>query len=232
MCFSPEASFSLAGVLAASGGYCVQKAVRVDRRSLPLAIIPVVFGVQQFCEGWVWTGIDRGDPGLTRTAALFYLFFALVFWPVWIPYSMRFIERSRRSRWFLRAMTAIGVVIGLGLMLPMIFDPARLAIGVHHHSIHYNIDQSPTFTIFPGALWQVLYLGVVSTPLFVSSSPKLVHCGVAVILSACATYVFFDHAFASVWCFFAAALSLYLCVVFSALPGHASQLDRAEASRI
>ena len=118
-------------------------------------------------------------------------------------------------RLYLRAMTAVGAVVGLGLVLPVVGDPAWLAIVVSHHSIHYNLSESPTFDLLPGAVWQALYLIVVSTPLFVSSVQKMVHCGVAVIVSAAATYVFFDHAFASVWCFFAAALSLYLCVLFA-----------------
>jgi hypothetical protein len=217
MCFSPEVSFSLAAGLAVGGGYCVRRAVRIDAAFLPLAAIPSVFAVQQFCEGWVWTGVARGDPGLTRVAALSYLFFALLFWPIWIPFSMLLVERSPRTRWFLRAMTVVGMAIGLGLMVPVVVDPAWLTIGVIRHSIHYNVGLSPIFDALPGALWQALYLLVVSTPLFVSSLHKLVHCGVAVIVSAAATHVFFDHAFASVWCFFAAALSLYLCVFFSAI---------------
>ena len=217
MCFSPEVSFSLAGTLAIGGGYCIHKAVRVDRAYLPLATIPAIFAVQQFCEGWVWSGVERGDPTLTKVAALSYLFFALFLWPVWIPYSMLLVERSRRTRLFLRAMTLLGIVVGLGLLIPIVVDPAWLALGVNHHSIHYNIAESPIFGVFPGVLWQALYLIVVSTPLFVSSLHKMVHCGVAVILSAAATHVFFDYAFASIWCFFAAALSLYLCVVFAGM---------------
>jgi len=220
MCFSPEASFSLAGVLAVGGSYCLHRADRVDRSYLPMAAIPIVFAVQQFCEGWVWIGLERGDPGLTKLAALSYLFFAVCFWPVWIPYSMLLVEQSRRTRFFLRAATSTGIVLGLGLTLPVIVDPSWLAVDVSHHSLHYNIGRSPIFQMFPDVLWEAIYLVVVSTPLFASSVQKMVHAGVAVIVSAAATHVFFDHAFASVWCFFAAGLSIYLCVFFASLrPG-------------
>jgi hypothetical protein len=226
MCFSAEASFTLAGTLTVAGGYCVRRALCTERRLLPLAIVPLVFGVQQFCEGWVWTGIGRGDPVLTKVAALFYLCFALFFWPFWIPCSMLLVERGSWSRWFLRAATAIGLVVGLGLMVPVIVAPNWLAIAVSRHSIHYNLGESPVFDLMPGIVWQALYLIVVSAPLFVSSMQKIVHCGVAVIVSAAATHVFFDHAFASVWCFLAAALSLYLCVVFQALRAPALGVPR------
>ena len=217
MCFSREASFVLAGTLVVAGTYCVRKAARVDRSYLPLAVIPVVFAVQQFCEGWVWTGIARGDPALTRIAALSYLLFALLFWPMWIPYSMLLVERSPRTRLLLRAMTAIGLAIGLGLLVPAVVEPSSMVVQVSRHSLHYNIADAVVFQAFPGELWQALYLLVVSAPLFVSSEHKMLHVGLAVILSAAVTHVFFEHAFASVWCFLAAALSVYLCVLFSTL---------------
>lgn len=219
MCFSPEVSFSLAGALGAGGAYCIYKAIRSDRGLWPLAIVPVVFGVQQFFEGWVWTGVERGDPGLTKTASLCYLFFALFFWPFWIPYSMLLMERSRTTRRFLRLMTAMGIILGLALIVPVIVAPAWLTVQVSHHSIHYDIDRSPIFAALPDIVWKVLYLIVVATPLLVSSVQKMVHVGLALVISAAVAQVLFNHAFTSVWCFFAAALSLYLCVFFATLPG-------------
>jgi hypothetical protein len=218
MCFSPTASFSLAGALAVSGGYCLHKAWREERALVPLAIIPIAFALQQFCEGWVWTGIHRGNAEMIKVAAISYLLFALLFWPVWIPFSTLLVVRSRRTRRALRAMTALGAILGLALMLPILVDPHWLAIQVHVRSVHYNLGDSPIFGILPEWLWEALYVIVVATPLFVSSVRILVHCGVAVIVSAMATYVFFDHALASVWCFFSAALSLYLVLVISSRP--------------
>jgi hypothetical protein len=105
---------------------------------------------------------------------------------------------------------------------PIVTGPASLAIGVANHSLHYNIGESTIYDAFPGWLREASYLIVVSTPLFVSSLHEMIHCGVAVILSAAVTKVFFDHAVVSVWCFFAAVLSLYLCVLFATLPGDRS----------
>lgn len=217
MCFSPAVNFSLSGVLVAGGTYCVHRARRVDPKFLPLAAIPVVFAVQQFSEGWVWIGVDRGDAQLTSVAAIAYLFFALLFWPIWIPLCTLFVARSGKTKIFLRAMTALGAFVGLALFVPTV-APTGLAVIVHQHSLHYNIGSSPIFHAVPGLVWQAAYIAVVSTPLFVSSARKLVHAGVAVVVSAAVTHVFFDYAFASVWCFFSAALSLYLCVVFYRLP--------------
>lgn len=214
MCFSQEASFALAGTLAVGGAYCLRAAARRDRALLPLAAIPAIFAIQQFCEGWVWRGLESGRPATASVAAVAYLFFAVCFWPVWIPFSMLVAERSRRAARFLLAMTVTGLAIGIGLFLPIAIDPGWLVIQVSSHSLHYNIGESPIFGIVPGVIWQVLYVAVVATPLFVSSLQKMVHGGVAVIVSVAASHIFFDHALTSVWCFFAAVLSLYLCVLF------------------
>lgn len=217
MCFSPEVSFTLSGALAVGGTYCVHQARKIDRKFLPLAAVPIVFGVQQFGEGCVWTGIARGDARLTTIAGIAFLFFALWFWPIWIPLCTLFVERSRKTKLFLLAMTALGALIGVLLFVPTALAPSWLLVGVDHHSLRYNIDPSPIFHAIPGAVWQAGYIAAVATPLFVSSEHKLVHAGVAIVLSAAITRVFFDYAFASVWCFFAAALSLYVCFVFYTL---------------
>ncbi|MBS1122677.1 MAG: hypothetical protein H6Q90_4905 [Deltaproteobacteria bacterium] len=217
MCISPEVSFAMSGVLGVSGAYCVQRAVRVDRSFLPLAIIPVMFGIQQFSEGLVWVGLERGDPAMVSAAARVFLYVALAFWPIWVPVSTLLVERHGRTKHFLVAMSGVGLVLGLGLMIPLFVDPSWLTVHVVHHSLHYNISRSPVFAVFPGGLWEVLYLLVVSAPLFVSSVNQLVHLGVAIILSAAVSYVLVEHTFASVWCFVAAGLSLYLCTVFFAL---------------
>jgi hypothetical protein len=217
-CLSPEVSFSLSGSLLVAGGYCIEKAVRGDRSYLPLAIIPAVFGLQQFCEGWVWTGLHRGQSHLVTIAAIAYLFFALCFWPVWVPLSMLFVQRRRRVHLLLFAMTGIGIAIGITVLVPLLIEPSWLRVDVDHHSLHYNVSSSPAFRVLPNAMWQALYFFAVATPLLVSGSRKLMHFGMALILSAAATHILLPDTFASAWCCFAAAMSLYVVTIFYRLP--------------
>ena len=85
MCFSAEASFAVGAVLLPAGIYCAKTALRKGRRYLGLAAIPFFFAAQQFCEGVAWMGLRRDDPNLTQAGSLGFLFFALAFWPFWIP---------------------------------------------------------------------------------------------------------------------------------------------------
>jgi hypothetical protein len=217
-CLSAEVSFSLAGSLTIAGAYCLEKALRSDRSYVPLAIIPIVFGMQQFCEGWVWTGLHRGEPGLVTGAAAGFLFFALCLWPAWIPMSMLLVERRLRVKVLLWVMSSLGIALGAVLLVPLVIDPSWLHVDVDKHSLHYNVDDSPAFRVLPNAVWQAIYFVIVATPLLVSTSRKLVHFGMVLILSAAATHVFLPRAFASAWCCFAAVMSLYLVTLFYRLP--------------
>ena len=70
----------------------------------------------------------------------------------------------------------------------------------------------------PSVLWQALYLGVVVVPLFVSPVWRYLHFGLAIVVSAAISRLLFPYAAASIWCFFAAALSLYLNGLSFVLP--------------
>ena len=103
MCFSAPASFAVGAALVPAGVYCVRSAFKKSIRHLPLALTPLVFAAQQFAEGAVWVGVGREDPALVRSASLVYLFFALSFWPAWIPLSLLFPEDRRLARTIIAA---------------------------------------------------------------------------------------------------------------------------------
>ena len=218
VCLSSEVSFSLSAALLVGGAYCVGKAVHYDRASVPLAIVPIVFGLQQFCEGWVWTGLHRGDAHLVTIAGAGFLFFAMCFWPAWIPFSMLLVERRGWVHKWLWGMTLVGITIGLVTMIPLIVGGGWLRVEIDGHSLHYNVDRSPAFHVLPNIAWQLVYFVAVASPLLVATKRKVVHFGIALILSAAATHVFVPTGFASVWCCFAAAMSLYIVTLFHELP--------------
>jgi hypothetical protein len=149
VCVSAEASFGLTGVLVPVGIYCVKNAGQRDRLSLPISAIPLVFGVQQFCEGLVWVGIGRGDTDLARFAAMGFLFFALAFWLFWIPFSAVFLEQKRKIRFVLGLGAVVGLTAGAVLIIPVIANPHALQLSVVHHSIQYNYPDPPALRAYP-----------------------------------------------------------------------------------
>ena len=176
-----------------------------------------MFAVQQFSEGWVWIGLRWENAALVRMFALVFLAFAIVFWPFWVPFCA-FVTGKRKEKIIFGFLSVLGLVIGLGVYVPLFISVDSPVADVINHAIHYNVSGSTTFQFVPVLLWEAMYIAIIASPLFASNSRKILYLGIAIVLSAAVSYLIFWFAFTSVWCFFAALLSLYLCIVFRNLP--------------
>jgi len=218
VCVSAEASFGLTGVLVPVGIYCLKIANQRDRAALPIAAIPLLFAVQQFSEGLAWVGIGSNNVELTQVAALVYLFFALAFWLFWIPFSAMFLERRTKTKWILAIGAVLGFMGGAVLFVPLALNRSDLQVSVIRHSIYYDYADPPALMFAPQIVWHLFYLAIVTLPLLFLKEKKLIGYSTALIVSAVISHSFFFYAFASIWCFFAAGLSLYLCYTFHRWP--------------
>lgn len=218
MCLSAEASFGVGGALLLAGAYCLHEASRKSSRYLPLAAIPFFFGLQQIGEGFVWIGLYRDDPGLVRPAALWFLFFALAFWPFWIPFSGCFLETKPARRWLPVGLAALGVAWLGVLFVPLLLDGSLLTIRSVHHSVQYSYDGLPIYGYISPPLLRVLYLVNVGVPfvLYADRGPRIF--GLMFGAAALFSHIVFSYAFVSVWCLMAAILALYLCAILHNLP--------------
>jgi hypothetical protein len=219
MCFSAEASTAAAVALLPVGGYCLTTAWRKDRAYLLFAAVPLLFGLQQVCEACVWRALDRGDPEAARVPSLAFLFFALAAWPVWSPIVAAAIEPPGRKSWALLVLAGAGGLFAAAHFLPLLHDCGRtLNPSVVGHSVRYDLSGVPVAGSDWWWVWVALYLAAVGGPLLISRDRRLRILGVGVVLAAAVSYAVFAHAFASVWCFFAAVLSLYVAYVLYRLP--------------
>ena len=214
MCFSSSASFVAAVVLlplgVASVRYC-QERQRPDL--LPLALTPLFFSVQQALEGVVWLGLAPGGPDwLVHPAALSYLFFAYAFWLAWLPWCVLRLNLHAPPplrRWILRGLLVLGLLMGAVLWLPLLFSGSLVQPAVVRGSIDYHTTllTDPWISQRVGS---TLYAIVIATPLIVSSSVRLRVFGMMVLIAFLISHLVYAYAFASVWCFFSAVLSLSL----------------------
>lgn len=83
MCFSAEASFTAAAVLVPAGAVTIYRAYRTNRQYLPIAALPLLFGLQQLFEGLVWTGNALSSDSMVERYSMAYMFFSWLAWPVW-----------------------------------------------------------------------------------------------------------------------------------------------------
>lgn len=205
MCFSPLASFATAGATGVIGLLALGRA-RAPR-DLPLAAVPVLFGVQQAIEGGLWLRLPGEAHGASAALlTLLFLLFAQVFWPVYAPLAAALGE-PRGSR---RRLLLMFVVYGAGLAG---YDLWRLLGGPREAEIVGNCIVYRTGEANPLSAG-LIYLMATVAPLMLSSRRTVVALGAIIGLGCVVAYLFYWQAFLSVWCFFAAAGSVVILAHF------------------
>jgi len=160
-------------------------------------------------EGGLWIKIAQSDPAQSHLLALGFLFFAYLVWPFLVPFATFLIEPRGKRRMAFLALSALGLLLGLSLFVPLIFNPDWVPLRIVNHSIDYN-SRLIWEGIVPYSLIRVVYAGIVCLPLLLSSDKHIKIFGVIITLSVIAGFAFAHYAFTSVWCFMAAIVSAYL----------------------
>jgi hypothetical protein len=208
MCFSATASFTAGIGLLVIGAVTVSRVRR--RAELPFALIPGLFGVQQLIEGGLWLTFPDNAPLANTVLTYFYSFFSHVLWPIYVPIAVLLLEPVEWRRKLLMAIAVAGAAVGLYLLYFLVTEPIVSEVVGRHISY-----QSPHFYI---AAVMVLYVLATCVSSFVSSCKTIRWFGAATFVALLAAYAFYAFWFISVWCFFAAVLSLIVLVHFSHEP--------------
>ncbi|MEB3278289.1 MAG: DUF6629 family protein [Lyngbya sp.] len=214
MCFSPSASFVASTLLISSGSYCISRVIKTNSYPyLPIAVVPIFFGIQQGFEGMVWLSLNGTVPQATQTYALGFLFFSHFLWLFWMNISVLVIETRKTFKKVLVGLAVIGFLDGVFLYFPLLLHRDWLSVSLVNHSIQYQIHVLSSGLI-PPLLGICLYVIVCLTGLFVSENKELNYLGGLLFVAFILTKLIFDYALISVWCFFAAVISCELIYVF------------------
>lgn len=235
MCFSADVSFTAAGVLIPAGALAINAARRRNARYIAFAALPLLFGFQQFSEGLVWLAAMHGADWI-QAFSLAYMFFSWFAWPVWVPFSVYFVEPCRRRHLFL-AFAMFGGMLGGLQFVPYFAHEGWLVVRVMERGISYEGTVLLDF-IMRREITYALYLVLILAPLLTSSVKEVKIFGMLVIFVLAITYLFFRYAYISVFCFGGGVMSIYIVYVVFALPmdgqflrgqdcGHASRRIRS-----
>lgn len=198
MCFSATASFIAGGSLGTIGIISLKKSDDSPKRLL--AAVPIFFGMQQFIEGALWMSL--GHPRLQAAATLAFMLFAYVFWPTYMPYVVWRNEPDRRRRKALGWFVWFGASVSLYLLYFILRGPILATL--MGRGIAYDVPL-PDLAVIP-----VAYVLAACGSCFVSSHRFLRIFGMTLVAALVISYGYYSFAFASVWCFFAAILSLII----------------------
>jgi hypothetical protein len=196
MCFSAAASFAAGGALSVAGGLTIAKVKK--KTELPFASIPLLFGIQQAIEGMVW--VSFGSSVVNTVATYAYSMFSHVLWPIFVPVSVLLIETEPNRKMILSLFSFLGLGVGGYLLYFIIADPVTAHIV--NNSIAYHSPHLYAYFIM------ALYLVATCGSCFVSSHRIINLFGVVLLASFAVAAYFYTETFFSVWCFFAAILSI------------------------
>ena len=140
------------------------------------------------------------------------MLYSHLFWLGWIAFSSYQVESvPQRKRLFL-GVSVFGVLFGALMFVPLLVHPDWLAVTIVQQSIHYGMSFI-TDGYVSQRLLAVVYACVILLPLVLSTDRYHNILGALILVAGMVTWVFYDWAFVSVWCYFAAVISLYIFLV-------------------
>ena len=211
MCFSPAASFTAGAALSVMGGASMSRVRGKDE--LLFASVPLLFGIQQLTEGVIWLSFD--SPRVLVAATFVFMFFSHVLWPTLIPLSVAFMEPKPWRRSILYAFVAVGCVVSAYFLFFLLRETVTTVVlgeSIVYLAPHFSV----TFILSP-------YTVATCASCLFSSYRYVNFFGIVAFLSALAAYEFYHQTFVSVWCFFAAILSVIVYI-------HVTQRSKAAVS--
>lgn len=209
MCFSAPASFTAATALSLIGIATLHKIT--NKRMIPFAVSPLFFAAQQALEGTVWLTISNSAAhGFLHTLGVYgFHVFAALFWPIWIPGSLWYIEKNPTRKKILKGLIVVGTVVSAVSLVSMC--TLGIVATAHHHHITYDFARvpfSPLTMQYVSVIGWSLYVIAVIGAFFTSSITLAWLLGLLVALAFVVAQLFYQYSFGSVWCFFAAVISM------------------------
>ena len=213
MCFSSTVSFVAGAGLLTGGVFACRKALEINKRYLPIAMMPVFAGLQQFSEGMVWIGMNTGQPTLTLWSALIFIFFTWFMWPFWIPLSVYVLEPpdSKRKHLFFIFML-VGLGFGLILYVPHLINLDWINVRINRDSLAYEGTMLLDF-MMPRITTNVIYLGLIILAPLLSRYRHVKYFGLTLIAVVIVDFLFLRYAYISFFCLLAGLGTVHLIYV-------------------
>jgi hypothetical protein len=204
MCFAPEAD-AVAGAIIVAVGVDALRHVRSPKQ-IPLAALPLLFGLHQLTEAFIWWGLRGQVPeSAERVATWIWLLFAFVVLPVLLPIAVDLVERSKIRRGVITAFAGIGLAVGVALAIAIFRGPVNAEI--QGRCISYEVD-----ALGNGREWTVLYVIAACGALLASSHRDLAALGAVNLVVTPLLMWLTVSGFVSLWCFWAAIASVVIAV--------------------
>ena len=198
-------NFTLAGVIGIVGILTLKK-VSVPNEVV-FASLPLLFGLHQLTEGFVWLGVE-GEIAhrALQMAETVFIYYAQGVLPFLIPLAIWLVEKNGFKRHLLSILT----LLGFGLMLYTLYGLATVSsdVKVLHNTLYYSNPWTANY--YDAAIYVLTTCGA----LMLSSSISIQLFGFLNLIGLSLIAFLLPYGFTSVWCLYAAAISGLLYFYF------------------
>ncbi|MBC6492041.1 DUF6629 family protein [Flavihumibacter stibioxidans] len=218
MCFSATASFAVGAGLIIPGYIAISRTS--SRSMLAFSVTPVVFSFHQFAEGFIWLSLQNpGFASFYKPALYGYSLISQPVWPIWVPLIFWLMERDLQRKKLLFYFLLLGIASAAYMFFCLVnYNISAVAENGH---IRYYRD-FPLLNI----MRPINFVTIAITP-FLSTLRWTKLLASAMFGSLVFTYLFYTNYLISVWCFFAAILSLLVILVVYANRPEGDLMSRA-----
>lgn len=202
MCFSASADFTAAAVVGAVGAAALLQ-VRRPRVAL-FASLPLLFAAHQGTEGLVWLGAERRlSPAATRAAMLGFMLYAQAVLPLLVALGVWLIEPApRRRRWIALCVALAAALCALGVY-GLVAAPSTVTVEGRCLAFRNPVTNHP---------WYAAAYALPALAPVLCTRPWVRAFGVLNLAGMAAVLIVRAYALTSLWCFYAAALSVMIYV--------------------
>jgi len=198
-------NFTLSGALFVIGLVTLRRVS--EPREVVFASLPLLFALHQFTQGFVWLGMDKliAARALVMAESIF-IFYAQGLLPFLVPLAIWLLEPSG---WYRRA---IGGLLVMGGLLA-----AYTLWGLSVQPTHVTVDNNALVYInaWTEKEWvNIFYILTTCGPLILSSSVSVQLFGWLNLAGLVGIRLWKPHAVTSVWCLYAAVVSVLLYFYF------------------
>lgn len=199
------ANFTLAGILLAVGVLTLRKVSHPAE--LVFASLPLLFGLHQFTQGFVWLGLyHMVSPRTLHVAAMLFVFYAQAILPFWVPLAIWLLERPGRHRRLIGALVVVGGLLMGYVTWGLLLQPTQVFI--RHNSLVYLNPHTQH-------LWVALiYILTTCGSLIYSRSVAIQLFGWLNLVGLLLVYWIAQYSFTALWCLYAALVSAILYLHF------------------
>jgi len=198
-------NFTLSGAIGLVGILTLRKVSTPNE--VVFALLPLLFALHQFDEGFVWLGVGGHiEKKALDLAAGIFIYYAQGLLPFLVPLAVWLIEKKRWRKNILGILTLLGLALAVYTMYGLATVPS--SVTVVNNTLYYK---NPWTANYYDA---IIYIITTCGSLMLSSSISVALFGVLNLIGLTLIYLWRPYGFTSLWCLYAAVISGLLYFYF------------------